>query len=256
MPGRGEISGGPGTDNPTRITYQWATMSSILVGAFGLGGDRLLGVPGWADVDRFDLRAITSTGSTKEQVQEMMQNLLKERFHLAFHHIQKELLSCDLVVAKGGQSLSKSGLKLKEAASADGVLRPRGRGAPAILDRDGFPILPPGYTDGQAVTRNGATRWTYRMASIDIVRALLMFARLGCTEIVDKTGLTGQYDFHLEYASRFAASHPTDQTGTPSDPAPDIATAVEQQLGLRLVKSSVKLDAVVVDHLDRTPTEN
>jgi uncharacterized protein (TIGR03435 family) len=255
MPARGDISGGPGTDNPTRITYRWATMSSILVGAFGHGGDRLLGSPDWADVDRFDLRAIVPAGTSKEQAQEMMQNLLKERFHLAFHHIQKELLSCDLVVAKRGPNLFKGGLK--EAASADGVLGPRGRGAPAILDRDGFPILPPGYTDGQAVTRNGVTYQTYRMNSIEAVRAILVFGRTECAaRITDKTGLTGKYDFHLEYASPASAGRQIDQAGTPSDPAPDIATAVEQQLGLRLVKSSIKLDVVVIDHLDRKPTEN
>src|SRR5580692_3418143 len=55
MPARGDIVGGPGTDDPTRITYTWVTMSSILVGAFGLGGDRLLGLPDWADSERFDL---------------------------------------------------------------------------------------------------------------------------------------------------------------------------------------------------------
>ena len=92
IPARGDILGGPGTDDPTRITYTWVTMSSILVGAFGLGGDRLLGLPDWADSERFDLQAIVPAGATKEQAQEMMQNLLKERFHLAFHRTQKELV--------------------------------------------------------------------------------------------------------------------------------------------------------------------
>jgi uncharacterized protein (TIGR03435 family) len=249
IPARGDILGGPGTDDPSRITYTWVTMSSILDRAFGLRNDQILNVPGWADNERFDLRATLPAGTTKEQVQEMMQNLLKERFHLAFHRTQKEFVSCDLVVANGGP-------KLKEAAPPDGPLPPRTRRAPAVLDRDGFPILPPGYTDGLAVPSNGVMRQTYRMGTIDAVRGVLLFGSTECTNITDKTGLTGKYDFRLEHATRPRAGRPIDQAGTASDPAPDLATAVEQQLGLKLVKSIVKLDIVVIDHLDRQPTEN
>ena len=248
MPARGDILGGPGTDDPNRITYTWVSMSSILVQAFGFGGDRLLDLPEWADHDRFDIRAIVPAGTTKEQAQEMMQNLLKDRFHLAFHRVEKALVSCDLVVAKGGS-------KLKEAASRDGALPPRERGAPAVLDLDGFPVLPPGYTDGLAVTSNGVTYQTYRMGSIDAVWAILVFGRTECAaRITNKTGLRGKYDFRLEYARD--AARPADQAGIPSDPAPDLATAIERQLGLKLVKSTVKSDTIVIDHIDRQPTEN
>jgi uncharacterized protein (TIGR03435 family) len=176
----------------------------------------------------------------------MMQSLLKERFHLTFHRTQKEFVSCDLVVAKGGP-------KLKEAALPDGT-PPHPRGAPAVLDGDGFPVLPPGYNDGQSVPRNGVMRGTYRMEPISAVRFLLVLGRTGCSEITDRTGLTGKYDFRLEYAT--GAARQADLADTPSDPAPDLATALEQQLGLKLVKSPVKLDIVVIDHLDRQPTEN
>jgi uncharacterized protein (TIGR03435 family) len=249
IPARGDILGGPGTDDPSRITYTWVAMSSILAEAFGFGGDRILNVPDWAGQETFDLRANVPAGATKEQFQEMMQNLLKERFHLAFHRAQKELVSCDLVVAKGGP-------KLKEAAPPDSALRPRPHGAPAVLDRDGFPELPPGYTDGLTVPSNGVMRMTYRMGSIEVVRAtLVFFGRLGCTSFTDKTGLTGKYDFRLEYAAG-AAVRPPDQVGAVSDPAPDLVTAVEQQLGVKLAKSNVKMDTIVIDHLDRQPTEN
>jgi uncharacterized protein (TIGR03435 family) len=246
MPARGDILGGPGTDDPTRITYTWVTMSSVLVEAFGFGGDQILNMPEWAGAERFDLRAIVPNSATKKQVQEMMQNLLKERFHLAFHRTQKEFVSCDLVVAKGGS-------KLKEAAAPDGT-PPRAPRTPAVLDRDGFPVLPPGYNDGQRVPSNGVMRGTYRMEPMHVVRFLLATGRTGCSQITDKTGLTGKYDFRLEYAA--GAARPADLADTPSDPAPDLATAVEQQLGLKLVKAHVKLDMVVIDHLDRQPTEN
>ena len=63
--------------------------------------------------------------------------------------------------------------------------------------------------------------------------------------IVDKTGLTGRYDFTLRY---------TMQPG-PNDDTPSIFTAVEEQLGLKLVPASAPLDVVVVDHIER-PTED
>src|SRR5690348_11406657 len=79
MLARGETLGGPGTDDPTRITYTWVPMRSLLTGAFG--GDEILNLPDWTAVDRFDLRANLPGGATKEQAQEMMQNLLKDRFN-------------------------------------------------------------------------------------------------------------------------------------------------------------------------------
>jgi uncharacterized protein (TIGR03435 family) len=252
MPARGDILGGPGTNDPTRIAYTWVTMTSILVGTFGFGGDRILNLPDWADSQRYDLQAIVPPGATKDQAREMMQNLLKERFHFAFHSAQKEFTSCELVVAK-------SGSKLKGAAPADGAQPPHARGTPPDLDRDGFPILPPGHTDGQAVTRDGVTRQTYRMGSIEAVRAILLFGRTECAaRISDRTGLTGKYDFRLEYAQppRPGVALPPNQAGIASDPAPDLVTAVEKQLGLKLVKSTTELDVVVIDHLDRQPTEN
>jgi uncharacterized protein (TIGR03435 family) len=90
--------------------------------------------------------------------------------------------------------------------------------------------------------------------------------------VVDKTGLTGKFDFTLEYASSIplpgnlpllANRPPPDPSAPPaaSDPAgvggPSIFTAVEKQLGLKLVKTgSVPLDVLVIDHADKVPTEN
>jgi uncharacterized protein (TIGR03435 family) len=80
--------------------------------------------------------------------------------------------------------------------------------------------------------------------------------------VVDKAGLTGKYDFHLQYAL------PSNQGGTqnlPSgadyldsigEPAPDIVTAVQQQLGLTMTKGKVAVDVLVIDHADKVPTDN
>jgi uncharacterized protein (TIGR03435 family) len=66
--------------------------------------------------------------------------------------------------------------------------------------------------------------------------------------VIDKTGLTGKYDFHLEFA-------PQNVNG-PDDNAPGIFSAVRDQLGLRLEKRTGPLDILIVDHANRVPTEN
>ena len=90
QPPLGTISGGPGTSDPGRITYSRVPIRLILLPAFGLQADQIKG-PDWVLDDnfysssRFDLVAKVPPGTTKEQANAMMQNLLKERFKLAFH---------------------------------------------------------------------------------------------------------------------------------------------------------------------------
>ena len=66
--------------------------------------------------------------------------------------------------------------------------------------------------------------------------------------VVDKTGLTGSYDITLKYA-------PPNDPNANSD-LPDIFTAIQEQLGLKLLPAKVPVDYLVIDHVDRTPTEN
>jgi len=76
--------------------------------------------------------------------------------------------------------------------------------------------------------------------------------------IVDKTGLTGNYDFNLEFAGGLgigAALSPTSSDAT--DPTgPSLIEAMEKQLGLKLTKTTGHLDVLVIDHAEKTPTEN
>ncbi len=77
--------------------------------------------------------------------------------------------------------------------------------------------------------------------------------------IVDKTGLTGKYDFNLEYAGGVgiggALSLPVGPDGEPSGGL-SILDAVEKQLGLKLTKSTAPFDVLVIDHVEKVPTEN
>jgi uncharacterized protein (TIGR03435 family) len=68
---------------------------------------------------------------------------------------------------------------------------------------------------------------------------------------VDHSGLTGVYDAKLMFSGGSSAS-----PGDASEPAPDIFSALEKQLGLKLQKTKAPLDVIVIDKIDRTPTEN
>ena len=69
-------------------------------------------------------------------------------------------------------------------------------------------------------------------------------------QVIDKTGLTGKYDFTLEFSLRELTAAPGD------DPLPSLFDAMQQQLGLKLEDRKAPFDVVVVDHAERVPTEN
>jgi uncharacterized protein (TIGR03435 family) len=84
------VNGGPGTDDPGRMAWWRRSLGDLLVYAYGMKPDRILG-PDWVTsgdylIPRFDIVANVPKGATKEQVQVMLQNLLAERFSLALHH--------------------------------------------------------------------------------------------------------------------------------------------------------------------------
>ena len=256
----GEITGGPGTGDPTRMTFTWVVMRRLLMTAFALPLDQISGSDWVMGPDaRFDISANVPPGATKEQANEMLLNLLKERFHLTYHSEKKGFDAYSLVVAKGGP-------KLKETAPADGPLpdapQPGTFATAASLDREGFPQLPAGRSDIQGRGENGVMRQAFRMATLQQLANNLQFTLKG-SRIVDKTGLTGPYDFHLEYSNAglrgplgriLAAPSPGDADQPAA--APDLFTALEKQLGLKLEKSKTQLDVIVIDHMDKTPTEN
>jgi uncharacterized protein (TIGR03435 family) len=149
----------------------------------------------------------------------------------------------------------------------------------ARMGSDGFPVIPGPRTSGwrpsTAHLRIKDQEWT--MA--DLARQLgpLLGRSLGKSvddgyfqpRVVDKTGLTGKYTFILEYdcpacvpvAPRLPAGADGDNSPAPvasdSGGFPDIFAAVQKQLGLRLVKTAdVAMSVIVVETLDKTPTEN
>lgn len=253
--GRGSgLVGGPGSASPDRMTHTRVTIERLLRDAYGVDFDQIQG-PDWLFDERYDVVANVPPGTTKEQVPIMLQHLLEDRFGLKLHHVTRDFPVYELTLGKGGA-------RLKENVQPN--LQPlRLGGSQLPTDQDGFPVLPPGTSGMPSVTMNGLTRVTAQAQPLELLLFQLR-AQLGHTtsantfamgRVLDRTGLTGNYDFKLTYSGDMRIGG---ALSLPSDPSagPSFVEALEQQLGLRLTKSMAPLDVLVIDHVDRIPTEN
>lgn len=241
----------PNDPRPTAIKFSQdsfsatnMTLKHLIAIAYHLtyGADnQVSGGPPWIDSEKFDIHAKEdetvstqlNTLSAKQQGNEyrvMIQALLVERFKLRVHHETKELPTYMLVVAKNGP-------KLKPA-----VLDPH---LPANIPRSRINVMGNGFLEGHD---SDVTL---------IVKTLSLQPEIGGRTIVDKTGLNGKYDFTLKWAPDFATDAPSSQGEMPSslDSRPTFFSAVQEQLGLKLVPAKNPIDVIVVDYLD-TPSEN
>jgi uncharacterized protein (TIGR03435 family) len=253
--------GGPGTPDPGQITWTNATLKTLLTIAYDVKNYQVNG-PAWLDTERYDIIAKVPEGATKAQVNMMWQNLLKDRFGMVVHHESKEFQVSELVVAKGGPKLKETTLDPNAPPPPPPTGPPQG---PPKLDQNGFPEMNgPGLL---MLIQAGATGGPvgHMVARAQPLSGLAsMLGNQLNRPVVDKTGLTGKYDFNLEYTPDLSGMPPPPPglagPGAPSTeastPGSNIAAAIEQQLGLRLVGSKDKLDVVVVDKAERVPTEN
>ena len=130
----GRYTGGPGTASPRRITWEGIDLMNPLLRAFQLSVDQISG-PDWLSKERFTFIANIPPNTDESRFNLMLQRLLEERFHLKFHRVSKKFPAYELIVAKGGP-------KITLATPETGV--PLGPPYQTGLDRNGFPVLPPG----------------------------------------------------------------------------------------------------------------
>jgi len=256
------MHGGPGTDDPGQITYPHTWLGRVLMVAYGVALDQISGLPDWAETQAYSISAKIPPNTTKAQFNLMLQNLLAERFHLALHHETREFQVYSLLVAKGGPKMKPS------SPDADAGTPPAGNDR---LDSKGFPVLQPGARV-VTVTGMGAfypfVRSTHKETMPEFAEHLGAWINMSngdgivrgsppAPHVFDKTGLTGEFVFTLEFAgSAFPASSPP-EPGIPNDGSgPTLFVVLEKQLGLRLEKGKAGLDVLVIDHVDRVPTEN
>ncbi|HEY4364402.1 MAG TPA: TIGR03435 family protein [Bryobacteraceae bacterium] len=254
--------GGPGTPDPTQVTYNNATVKMLLTNAYNVKSYQVTG-PSWIDTERYNIQAKIPEGTTPEQHRIMLQNLLADRFKIVLHHESKESPLYELTQLKTGS-------KLKPTAgdpNAPPPPPPSGPPGPPPIGKDGMPELPKNGKGMMMMFTNGKARVGGNVQAVSSLADMLA-NQLGMP-VVDKTGLTGFYDFTLDFApdslggrggpGGLVAPPPppgaAPEAAAPSDLAP-LLTAVQEQLGLKLDKTKGPLDLIVVDKGDKVPTEN
>jgi uncharacterized protein (TIGR03435 family) len=212
------------------VTTTNVTVSWMLKLAYNVHANQILGAPSWLDSERYDTvgRSNTPGEPSRDQMKLMIQKLLTDRFRLTFHTEKKELPVYAMVVAKGGPKI---------AVSAG--------------DPNAFPGIGFGREPG-VITLFG------RNTGLNGVANGLQSNILD-KPVVDQTGLTGRYDFQLRFTpdaiqlANFGGLEP----GNAADlnAPPDIFTAFEQQLGLKLQATKALVNVMVIDRIER-PSPN
>jgi uncharacterized protein (TIGR03435 family) len=181
----------------------------------------------------FDIEATTSATASTDDIRLMFQSLLHDRFHFGAHRITRETDGWALTIAKNG-------LKIKPVNDADPpppMPEWFARFDSAALGMEGQVLA---TLEGKGVGALTGRRVTMAQVADGLQRPLR-------TIVVDETGLSGKYYFGIQFARQNA----------PEDiDRPTIFAALQESLGLRLEKRRLPVEVLVIDHVDKTPTEN
>ena len=246
-------TGGPGTDDPGRIHYPIISLKDLLRRAYASYFE--IDAPSWLDDDIVQVDATMPAGATNEQFQEMLRNLIANRFDLKYHATAKQITGYALVVAKNGPKMKESAEVPAPKVRGDSDARESTR--KRQMGPDGFEIPPP--VDGptlrfQGELGNRARMLCQQQTMQDLARVL---GRMLKSSVTDATGLTAKYDFAVTYAGTLRGPLLAPAPPSPdAEPLPDIFAALEAQLGLKLESKKVTVEVLVVDHIEKMPTGN
>ena len=253
---RATRSGGPGTSDPRLIRFSATTLENILGEAFDVSWNHISG-PAWIETQRYDIAATVPDQTTKDQADEMLQNLLVERLHLKFHMQAKSSEGYELVRTSTNERLQKSAAHTAESESDDASNAFR-------LGPDGFPVLPRGANQSVGFLA-GKTSARFREISMaefarwlgqQLGEELLPDGggkRLAPVAVADKTGLTERYDLTFEYRGIvFLSLAPNGARRNLTA----IQSSLDKLLGLKLVSAKVVVNNLVIDHVERMPADN
>lgn len=236
--------GGPGTKDPGRYSFNSATLEDLIGIAYDVKYFQISSKTP-LERDRFDLAVKIPEGATKAQFRIMMVNLLADRFHLNAHFESRDYPAYELVVARGGPKLAEAA---ERAASSEAHPDSPGNDFPAL------PAGRPGLTSRHTMAGPGISLVRMRARQQTISTFAESLRPPDDHPVVDKTGLTGKYDFVFEYSQRMPNAAP-DAPAEPSTVA-ELFVALQQQMGLQLVSKKLAFKTVVVESVDRVPAGN
>jgi uncharacterized protein (TIGR03435 family) len=270
-----------------KAEYTYVALKELIALAYKVKPYQITG-PDWLASQRFDIVAKLPEGASKDDVPKMLQALLEERFKLTVHRDSKEHPVLALVVGKGGPKMKES-LEAPEPLDENAPLKPgemklESAEGPVRLTvgKDGSATMNMGSKGAISYKMDPATQSLHMEASkVTMAGFADMLTQFfsqtsggGGRQVVDMTGLKGNYQVALDFAmadlismARQAgvgvpmpaggaapAALPADAASDPSG-ASSLLAAV-QALGLKLEQRKAVVEQLVIDHVEKTPTEN
>ena len=205
------------------------TVHDLINLAYWLHPKQLTGGPPWTESDKFDMTGKPDVPGQPnvDQMKMMIQKLLADRFQLKFHFEKRELPAYAVTITKAGAKIIRS-----------------------QDDPKGLP----GFYFGRAAA---GTTLTFRNSPMSQVTAILQ--NFLDKPVVDQSGLSERYDltvtFTLDPAQAARLGGPSIPAADNPDAAPDVFTAFQQQLGLKLESTKAPIDVMVIDKVEK-PSEN
>jgi bla regulator protein blaR1 len=231
---------------PEGFTARNVTLRSLIQEAYGVQANQITGGPEWLDSAAYNVEVKAGEPSADKfpsdrrqiETHQMLQAMLAGRAKLTFHHETKQLPSYALVVAENGPKLQPA---QTGNGPSDGV---KGPGGQPIGQHRMMMRLGGGQFVGMAAQGTSVHDFADQLSR-----------QLG-SAVVDKTGLKGNYDFNLQWAGgangQSKDGEPASDNATASS---NLATAIQEQLGLKLEPQTASMDVLVIDHIEQ-PTEN
>jgi uncharacterized protein (TIGR03435 family) len=202
--------------SPGLLTVRTATLRELIEGAYSLDNYLVIGGPQWIDSVRFEVQAKSAAAANRQQLLLMLRPLLASRFKLVLHRETREMGVYALALAKGGPKFQTA--------------KPWPESKPRPLNHLGY--------------------------NVDMSWLATYLTHLGSDmPVVDKTGLTGKYDLDLDMDKVMAAAGAESGNSSISSIFQATVDALEEQRGLKLVRSKAPVEVLVIDHAER-PTQN
>jgi uncharacterized protein (TIGR03435 family) len=218
VPPRGRLVSVQIATPPGRLIVANVTLKELITGAYGVSKYQVSRGPSWVDSTRFDVEGKTIGNVTREQRLMMLRVLLAERFKLALHHSPENLA---IYALEGGKTLRLRPLKDEEVACWSGC------------------------SDGPRIPLN-------HMRQKDVASLAEFLTRLGSDRpVVDKTGVKGNVAIDLDVSRIFAPAQRNGEPPTTADMFEAMASAIDSELGLKLVPTKAQVDVLVIDHAEK-----
>lgn len=209
--------------DPGTLSASGITLRRLIMTAYQVHGFRIVGAPEWVDSQRWDVQAKHDGPVSPDQIHQMLRTLLEERFQLRSHFEKRQMPVYELVIDR------------------------RGAKVPAAKDPEAMPTFRTG---------NGLVQMTTVTSATFASQLSYSLAR----PVIDKTGLSGNFDFALEWTAEPGENGgPTTSGLPPGTPAPrpstadgpSIFTAIREQLGLQLKSGTGPVEVLVIDHAEK-----